>query len=207
MGFPKASVRDAEVTGHRVLVRVDFNVPLEATARSPTTRGSGRRCRRSNCCASGAPRWCSASHLGRPGGKVDPELSLAPVGRRLAELLGVDVPRRREVVGDEVERRPAALGPGEVLLLENTRFEPGETKNDPSWPAALAALAELYVNDAFGAAHRAHASTEGVAHHLPGYAGPAAGARGDRADQGGRGPRSGRWWSCSAAPRSPTRSA
>ena len=146
--------------------------PARRTARSPTTRGSGRRCRRSNCCASAARRWSSSPTSAGPGGKVDPALSMAPVGERLAELLGVEVHagagggRRRGR-----DRWPAALGPGEVLLLENTRFEPGETKNDPKLASALAALADLYVNDAFGAAHRAHASTEGVAHHLPGYAG------------------------------------
>ena len=112
-----------------------------------------------------------ASHLGRPGGKPDPELSMAPVGARLAELLGAEVEQAPAVVGAEVEELAAGLGPGEMLLLENLRFEPGETENDPELARRLAALAGIYVNDAFGAAHRAHASTEGVAHLLPGYAG------------------------------------
>jgi phosphoglycerate kinase len=112
-----------------------------------------------------------ASHLGRPGGEVVPELSLRPVAERLSQLLGTEVRLAPGVVGGDVELLAGALGPGDVLLLENTRFEPGETENDPQLAEALASLADLYVDDAFGAAHRAHASTEGVAHHLPGYAG------------------------------------
>jgi phosphoglycerate kinase len=110
------------------------------------------------------------SHLGRPKGH-DPELSMAPVGKRLGELLGAEVKQAPAVVGDEVSAMASELEAGQVLLLENSRFEPGETKNDPALAEALAALADLYVNDAFGSAHRAHATTEGVAHHLPGYAG------------------------------------
>ncbi|MGB7685069.1 MAG: phosphoglycerate kinase [Solirubrobacterales bacterium] len=170
MSFPKASVRNAEVSGRRVLVRVDFNVPLEdgrvademrIRAALPTIellRGRGAA-------------LVLASHLGRPGGKVDPALSMRPVAERLGELLGTEVKLAPAVIGEDVELTAGGLGPGDVLLLENTRFEPGETENDPKLAEALAELADLYVNDAFGAAHRAHASTEGVAHHLPGYAG------------------------------------
>ena len=111
------------------------------------------------------------------------------------------------MVGDEVEPMAAALGPGDVLLLENIRFEPGETENDPELAEALAELADLYVNDAFGAAHRAHASTEGVAHLLPGYAGLLLEREVTELTRGGRVAASGRWSSSSAAPRSPTRSA
>jgi len=111
------------------------------------------------------------SHLGRPEGKVDPALSMRPVGERLAELIGAPVHRAPSVVGGDVETMAGGLGPEEMLLLENVRFEPGETENDPAFAGALAELADLFVNDAFGAAHRAHASTEGVARHLPGYAG------------------------------------
>jgi phosphoglycerate kinase len=111
------------------------------------------------------------SHLGRPGGKRDPSLSLRPVAQRLGELLGVEVKLANAVVGGDVDLLAGALGPGDVLLLENLRFVAGETENDPKLAEALAQLAELYVNDAFGAAHRAHASTAGVAEHLPGYAG------------------------------------
>jgi len=110
------------------------------------------------------------SHLGRPNG-TNPDLSMAPVGKRLGELLGSSVKLAPAVVGEEVFAMASDLGPGEVLVLENSRFEAGETKNDPALAKALAALADVYVNDAFGSAHRAHATTEGVAHHLPGYAG------------------------------------
>jgi phosphoglycerate kinase len=111
------------------------------------------------------------SHLGRPKGKVDPELSMRPVAARLAELLGAEVRQAPQVVGAEVEQMAGALGPGEAMLLENVRYEPGETENDTELAEKLASLADIYVNDAFGAAHRAHASTEGVAHLLPAYAG------------------------------------
>ncbi len=152
-----------------MLARVDFNVPLadgeieddtRIRAAMPTIELLRER--------DAAIVLCS--HLGRPEGR-DPALSLAPVAGRLGALLDDDVALAPGVVGDEVAREAEALGPGEVLLLENTRFEPGETENDPALAAGLAALAELYADDAFAAAHRAHASTEGVAHELPGYAG------------------------------------
>jgi len=167
--FAKASVRDAPVAGKRVLVRADFNVPLEGgvvrddariTAAVPTIELLRE--------AGASVVLCS--HLGRPEDR-DPDLSMAPVAARLAEALGTFVPVAPAVVGEEVEAVVAGLDSGEVLLLENTRFEPGETSNDGDLAEALAGLADLYVNDAFGAAHRAHASTEGVAHHLPAYAG------------------------------------
>jgi phosphoglycerate kinase len=170
MSFAKASVRDAPVAGERVLLRVDFNVPLEngrvaddmrIEAALPTIELLRER--------EAAIVLCS--HLGRPGGRPDPELSLRPVGERLGELLGTEVAQAPGVVGLEVEQAAHGLVPGGMLLLENLRFEPGETENDPELAVALGALARIYVNDAFGAAHRAHASTEGVAHVLPGYAG------------------------------------
>jgi phosphoglycerate kinase len=170
VSFTKASVRDAEVAGRRVLVRADLNVPLEGgevaddmriQAALPTIELLRER----------GAAIVLASHLGRPGGKVDPELSMAPVAKRLGELLGTEVKLAPGVIEGDVDLDCGALGPGDVLLLENTRFEPGETENDPKLAETLATLADLYVNDAFGAAHRAHASTEGVAHYLPGYAG------------------------------------
>jgi phosphoglycerate kinase len=170
VSFSKASVRDAEVSGRRVLVRVDLNVPLEAgevaddmriRAALPTIELLRER----------GAALVLASHLGRPDGKPEPALSMAPVSKRLGELLGIEVMQASSVVGDGVDLHGGALGPGDVMLLENTRFEPGETENDPKLAEALGQLGDLYVNDAFGAAHRAHASTEGVAHHLPGYAG------------------------------------
>jgi phosphoglycerate kinase len=170
MAFPKASVRDADVKGRRVLVRVDFNVPLKDGEVVDDTRIRAALPTLELLRERGAA-LVLASHLGRPGGKVDPDLSLAPVSQRLSELLGVPVTQAPKVIGAEVDLAAGCLGPGEVLLLENTRFEPGETKNDPMLAGSLASLAQVYVNDAFGAAHRAHASTEGVARHLPGYAG------------------------------------
>ncbi len=170
MAFSKASVRDARVKGRRALVRVDFNVPLKDGEVVDDTRIRAALPTLELLRERGAA-LVLASHLGRPGGKVVPELSLAPVSRRLSELLGVPVTQAPKVVGAEVEMAAGCLGPGEIVLLENTRFEPGETKNDPMLAGSLAALAQVYVNDAFGAAHRAHASTEGVAQFLPGYAG------------------------------------
>ncbi len=170
MGFSKQSVRDADVAGKRVLVRVDFNVPLDGGRVADDTRIRAALPTIESLRERGAA-LVLVSHLGRPKGEVKPELSMKPVGERLAELLGADVKQAPAVVGGDVETMAAGLSPGDVLLLENVRFEPGETENDPELAAALAGLADLYVNDAFGAAHRAHASTEGVAHRLPGYAG------------------------------------
>jgi len=176
VSFAKASVRDAEVAGRRVLVRVDFNVPLE-----DGPGGEGRVVADDMRIQAALPTiellrergaaLVLCSHLGRPGGKPDPALSLAPVGKRLGELLGIEVKQAPLVVGGDVDLMAGALGPGDVLLLENTRFVAGETENDDKLAEALAQLADLYVNDAFGAAHRAHASTAGVADHLPAYAG------------------------------------
>jgi phosphoglycerate kinase len=181
--FAKASVRDAELDGKRVLLRADLNVPLEGGAAGrPRTRSGGgglvvgddTRIRASlptiELLRERGASVVLVSHLGRPKGH-DPALSMAPVAKRLGELLGAEVMLAPAVVGDEVTAMARELGPGELLLLENSRFEEGETKNDPALAEALAGLADVYVNDAFGSAHRAHATTEGVAHHLPGYAG------------------------------------
>lgn len=175
MAFSKASVRDAEVRGRRVLVRVDFNVPLADAPDGGRVVADDMRIRAAlptiELLRERGAALVLCSHLGRPGGKVDPAYSMAPVAARLGELLGTEVKLAPGVIEGDVDLHCGALGPGDVLLLENTRFEPGETENDPKLAGALAQLADLYVNDAFGAAHRAHASTEGVAHHLPGYAG------------------------------------
>jgi phosphoglycerate kinase len=169
LSFDKASVREAAVEARRVLVRVDFNVPLDAgrvtdDSRIRAATGTIELLRERGAAV------VLVSHLGRPRGR-DPELSMAPVSACLEAILEADVRQAPGVVGLEVEELVAGLGAGEVLMLENSRFEPGETENDPALAGRLAALADLYVNDAFGAAHRAHATTEGVAHLLPAYAG------------------------------------
>ncbi len=167
--FRKRSVRDAEVEGRRVLLRADLNVPLDNGEVADDTRIRASLPTIDLLRDRGAS-IVLVSHLGRPKGN-DPSLSMAPVAKRLGELLGAPVEQAPAVVGDEVKAMAEKLGPGDVLLLENSRFEDGETKNDPALAEALAGLADLYVNDAFGTAHRGHATTEGVAHHLPGCAG------------------------------------
>jgi len=169
VGFGKASVRDADVAGRRVLLRADLNVPLEGGKVTDDTRIRASLPTIELLRERGAS-IVLVSHLGRPKDR-DPELSMAPVGARLGELLEAPVKQAPAVVGPEVEMMARELAAGEVLLLENSRYEPGETKNDPELAKQLASLADLYVNDAFGSSHRAHASTEGVAHQLPAYAG------------------------------------
>jgi len=153
-----------------VFVRVDFNVPLENGRITDDTRIRETLPTIRHLMERGA-KIILASHLGRPKGKVVEELRLTPVARRLSELLGKPVQKADEAVGDAVKAKVAALGDGDVLLLENVRFYPGEEANDPELARAFAELADLYVNDAFGAAHRAHASTEGIARYLPAVAG------------------------------------
>ncbi len=170
MAFDKASVRDADVDGKRVLVRVDFNVPLDGEEVTDDTRIRAALPTIEYLTGKGA-KVILCSHLGRPKGKVVPELSLAPAAKRLAQLIGRPVEMAADVGGEDSRAKAEALEPGQILLLENTRYEPGETENDPVLAADLAGLAEIYVNDAFGAAHRAHASTAGVAADLPAYAG------------------------------------
>jgi phosphoglycerate kinase len=166
----KRSIADADLRGKRALVRVDFNVPM---ANGEITDDTRIRATLPTITAlrDGGAAVILATHLGRPKGKPDPEYSVTPVARRLSELLGIETKTVPAIVGPEAEAAASALAPGEVMLLENTRFEPGEEVNDPVLAAALARLADLFVNDAFGAAHRAHASTVGVAEHLPAYAG------------------------------------
>ena len=169
MAFAKRTIRDFDPRGKRVLVRVDFNVPLAGgevaddsriRAALPTIRSLVER---------GAALGL-VSHLGRPKGP-DPKLSLAPVARRVGQLLGRIVPLLPESVGPDVERAVRAMKPGDVALLENVRFHAEEETNDPDFARRLANGFDAYVNDAFGTAHRAHASTEGVARFLPAYAG------------------------------------
>ncbi|TMB92761.1 MAG: phosphoglycerate kinase [Chloroflexi bacterium] len=166
----KVTIDDADLRGRRVLLREDFNVPMRdgrivddrrIHEALPTIRALRER----------GARTIVVVHLGRPKGRLDESLRVAPLGMRVGELLGTDVRVATDVVGEDAHRVVAALGDGDVAMLENVRFEPGEEANDPAFAAQLAALADVYVNDAFGAAHRAHASTEGVAHLLPAYAG------------------------------------
>ncbi len=167
----KRSVRDVDVTGRRVLVRVDFNVPLDASRRVADDRRIRESLPTINHLLERGAVVVLMSHLGRPGGRVVEELRMAPVAERLAQLLGRPVHMLRDCIGPEVEAAVAGLKPGEVALVENLRFYPGEEANDPEFAAALARLGDLYVNDAFGTAHRAHASTVGIAAYLPAVAG------------------------------------
>ena len=158
---------DVDLEGKRVLVRVDFNVPLEEDERGREHVSDDTRIRAAlptiRTIIDAGGRVILMSHLGRPGGRPDPNLSLSPVADRLEELLGERVRFASNDVGDAVRETVDSMPPGGVLLLENTRFQPGEKGNDESFARELASLADVYVNDAFGAAHRAHASTEGVA--------------------------------------------
>jgi phosphoglycerate kinase len=166
----KATIDDVDVAGKRVLLRVDFNVPLREgrigddrriRAALPTIASLRER----------GARTVIVTHVGRPGGRSDPSLSVTPIARCVGELLEVEVAVASDVVGPSARAVVAGLADGDVGMLENVRFEPGEETNDPELAAKLASLADVFVNDAFGAAHRAHASTEGVAHHLPAVAG------------------------------------
>ena len=172
MNYHKKTVKDIDVAGKKVLLRCDFNVPQDKTtgaitddkrivAALPTIKYLLEQ--------NAAVIACS--HLGKPKEGPDPKFSLAPVAKRLSELLGKPVIMAADVVGPDAAAKAAALKPGEIMLLENTRFEPGETKNDPELAKEMASMAEIYVSDAFGAVHRAHASTAGVAAYLPAVSG------------------------------------
>ena len=162
----KKTVEDLEVKGKKVLVRCDFNVKMENGVITSDKRIVASLPTIKYLIANGA-KVILCSHLGRPKGEVVPEFSLAPVAARLSELLGQEVKMAKDVVGESAQALAADLKDGEVLLLENVRYEKGETKNDPELSKKFADLAELYVNDAFGSAHRAHSSTTGVADYLP----------------------------------------
>ena len=171
MAFHKKTIEDMDVAGKRVLVRVDFNVPQDETGKITDDRRIRAALPTIQYLVEHKARVVLASHLGRPKGGPDPKYSLRPIADRLSKLLGKPVPLAPDSVGEGVKALVDALGNGDVLLLENVRFYPEEEKNDPAYAEKLASLADLYVNDAFGTAHRAHASTEGVAHHLPAAAG------------------------------------
>ena len=172
MNYHKKTVQDIDVSGKKVLLRCDFNVPQDKTTHAitddkrivaalPTIR---------YLLEHGAA-VIACSHLGKPKGVVKPELTLAPVAARLSELLGQDVIFACDTIGPDAQAKAAALQGGQILLLENLRFDIGEEKNDPNFAKALASMAEIYVSDAFGTVHRAHASTAGVAAYLPAVSG------------------------------------
>lgn len=166
----KKTLKDVDVKGKRVFCRVDFNVPMQDGKITDETRIRAALPTIQYLIEQGA-KVILASHLGRPKGKVVEEMRLTPVAVRLSELLGKDVKKADEAFGDSVKAQIASMNNGDVLLLENVRFYPGEEKNDPELAKQFAELADVYVNDAFGAAHRAHASTEGIAHHIPAVSG------------------------------------
>lgn len=166
----KKSVKDIDLKGKRVFCRVDFNVPMKDGQITDETRIRAAIPTIQYLIDQGA-KVLLASHLGRPKGQVVEEMRLTPVAKRLSELLGKDVKKVDEAYGEAVKAEVATLNDGDVMLLENVRFYPGEEKNDPELARSFAELADVYVNDAFGAAHRAHASTEGIAHHLPAVSG------------------------------------
>ena len=166
----KKTVRDIDVKGKRVLVRVDYNVPIKDGKVGDDTRIRAAMPTVEYLLKNGAA-VILCSHLGRPKGGPDPKYSLRPVAEYLGGLLGKPVAFAEDCTGPVAEKAAMALKSGDVLVLENTRFHPEEEKNDPEMAKQLASLGEVYVNDAFGSAHRAHASTEGVAHHLPAVAG------------------------------------
>ena len=172
MNYNKMTVRDVQLSGKKVLLRCDFNVPQDKTtgeitsdkrivAALPTIR----------YLLDNGAAVIACSHLGKPKGTWKESLTLAPVAKRLTELLGMDVLFAKDIIGEDAKTKAAALQPGQLLLLENLRFDPREEKNDPEFAKELASMAELYVSDAFGTVHRAHASTAGVAAYLPAYAG------------------------------------
>jgi phosphoglycerate kinase len=166
----KKTLKDVDVKGKRVFCRVDFNVPMQDGKITDETRIRAALPTINYLVEQGA-KVILASHFGRPKGKVVEEMRLTPVAARLGEILGKNVQKADEAYGDSVKQKIEAMSEGDVLLLENVRFYPGEEKNDPELAKEFAALADVYVNDAFGAAHRAHASTEGIAHYLPAVAG------------------------------------
>ena len=173
MNYNKKTVKDVDVKGKKVLLRCDFNVPMAKDGSGVIT--DDKRIRAAlptiQYLLDQGAAVIACSHMGKPKGEVKPELSLKPVAVRLGELLGREIIMAADVVGPDAQAKAAALQPGQVLLLENTRFEKGETKNDPELAKAMASMAEVFVSDAFGAVHRAHASTAGVAGFLPAVSG------------------------------------
>lgn len=165
------TIREADLTGKRVLIRVDFNVPLKEGVVKDDTRIRAALPTLNYILEQKGTSVVVMSHFGRPKGQKNPDFSMVPIGKKFEELLGRPVKVAPDVIGEEVKKEVESLKAGEVLLLENVRFYPDEEKNNPEFAKELASYGDIYVNDAFGTAHRAHASTEGVAHYLPSYAG------------------------------------
>ena len=170
MNYNKKSVRDIDLAGKRVLCRCDFNVPLKEGKITSDKRIVAALPTIQYLIDQGA-KVILCSHMGKPKGEWKPELSLKVVADRLSELLGQQVIMAADVVGEDAKAKAAALTDGQVMLLENTRYMKGETKNDAELSKQMADMAEIFVNDAFGTAHRAHSSTAGVADHLPAVCG------------------------------------
>ncbi len=171
MNYNKKTIEDINPAGKRVLVRCDFNVPQDDNGNITSDKRIVAALPTVKYLMEKGARIILCSHLGRPKGEVNPKFSLAPVAKRLSELLETEVKMATDVIGDSAKSLSAALKDGEVMLLENVRYHKEEEKNDPAFSKELASLAELYVNDAFGTAHRAHASTAGVADYLPAVCG------------------------------------
>lgn len=167
----KKTVRDIDVKGKKVLVRCDFNVPLDENLQITDNRRVVGALDTIRYLVDQGAKVILCSHLGRPKGEVKKEFSLAPVQKELERLLGKEVKLADDIVGESAKTLTAQMNPGDIVLLENVRFDAREEKNDPEFAKELASLAEIYVNDAFGTAHRAHASTAGVADYLPAVSG------------------------------------
>ena len=169
--FDKRTIEDVDIKGKKVFIRADFNVPLDDNLKITDDTRIRSTLPTINYAIDEGAKVILSSHLGRPKGKVDPKLSLAPVAKRLQRLLNKEVSFAPDCIGGQIEELVSRMKAGDVLLLENLRFHPGEEKNDQEFARALANLGDVYVNDAFGAAHRAHASTVGVTKFLPAVAG------------------------------------
>ncbi|MBQ6540509.1 MAG: phosphoglycerate kinase [Oscillospiraceae bacterium] len=172
MNYNKKSVQDIDVNGKKVLLRCDFNVPLDKeTGEITDNKRIIAALPTIKYLLENNAAVIACSHLGRPKGEFIPSLSMAPVAAALSELLGVPVIAAKDVIGEDAKAKAAALQPGQIMLLENVRYHKEETKNDPEFAKELASMAEIYVSDAFGTVHRAHATTEGVSHYLPAVCG------------------------------------
>ncbi len=171
MTYNKKSIEDVSVAGKKVLVRCDFNVPQDENGNITSDKRIVASLPTIQYLLKESAKVILCSHLGRPKGEVNPKYSLAPVAARLSELLGIDVKMAKDVVGEDAKAKAAALNNGEAMLLENVRYHKEEEKNDAAFAKELASMAEIYVNDAFGTSHRAHASTAGVADYLPAVCG------------------------------------